>query len=191
MTVTATGSLMGTPEYMSPEQLRGDDVDFRSDLYSLGVVAFELFTGTLPFLGDTPVATIVKQLHDPPCLDVPALPGPIRPVLVRALAKDPSRPLRQRRRPLPALETAYGASATAKVVPHAGPSRPQPEDDTRPVNPGAGPESPPDRPDGARAGGARGLRRLSGERRRRRGAPTAAERADPGRSGGVHERSRP
>src|SRR5262245_42069277 len=90
VTVTATGSLMGTPEYMSPEQLRGDDVDFRSDLYSLGVVAFELFTGTLPFLGDTPVATIVKQLHDAPCLDVPSLPGPIRPVLVRALAQDPA-----------------------------------------------------------------------------------------------------
>ena len=48
-TVTATGALMGTPEYMSPEQLRGEDVDFRSDLYSFGIVVFELFTGRLPF----------------------------------------------------------------------------------------------------------------------------------------------
>ena len=80
---------MGTPEYMSPEQLRGDEVDFRSDLYSLGVVVYELFTGSLPFRGDTPVATIVKQLQDAPDLGLPALPEALRPVLARALAKSP------------------------------------------------------------------------------------------------------
>jgi eukaryotic-like serine/threonine-protein kinase len=88
-TVTATGALMGTPEYMSPEQLRGDEVDFRSDLYSLGVVAYELFTGSPPFRGDTPVATIVKQLQDAPDLALPALPRALRSVLARALAKSP------------------------------------------------------------------------------------------------------
>ena len=88
-TVTATGALMGTPEYMSPEQLRGEEVDFRSDLYSLGVVVYELFTGALPFRGDTPVATIVKQLQDAPDLSLPALPEALRPVLARALAKSP------------------------------------------------------------------------------------------------------
>ena len=86
-TVTATGALMGTPEYMSPEQLRGEPVDFRSDLYSFGIVIFELFTGTLPFRGETPVATILRQLQDPPKLDVPRLPAALRPVLRRALAK--------------------------------------------------------------------------------------------------------
>jgi serine/threonine-protein kinase len=84
VTVTATGSLMGTPEYMSPEQLRGEDVDFRGDLYSLGVVIFELFTGGVPFRGETAVATIVRQLHDAPFLDLPQLPEPLRPVLARA-----------------------------------------------------------------------------------------------------------
>jgi eukaryotic-like serine/threonine-protein kinase len=143
VTVTATGSLMGTPEYMSPEQLRGDDVDFRSDLYSLGVVAFELFTGTLPFLGDTPVATIVKQLHDAPCLDVPALPGPIRPVLVRALAKNPADRYASAEDMCRALESAFGASAAGRAASPSVPSRPPPEDDTRPVGPVAGPESPP------------------------------------------------
>jgi hypothetical protein len=88
-TLTATGDLMGTPEYMSPEQLRGDEVDFRSDLYSLGVVVYELFTGALPFRGDTPVATILKQLQDPPDLGLPTLPEALRPVLARALAKSP------------------------------------------------------------------------------------------------------
>lgn len=89
-TVTATGALMGTPEYMSPEQLRGEPVDFRSDLYSFGIVVFELFTGTLPFRGETPVATILRQLQDPPKLEVPRLPSALRPVLRRALAKDPA-----------------------------------------------------------------------------------------------------
>jgi serine/threonine-protein kinase len=88
-TVTATGALMGTPEYMSPEQLKGETVDFRSDLYSLGVVVYELFTGTVPFHGDAPVATILRQLQDPPALDVPRLPATLRPVLGRALAKEP------------------------------------------------------------------------------------------------------
>jgi serine/threonine protein kinase len=143
VTVTATGSLMGTPEYMSPEQLRGDDVDFRSDLYSLGVVAFELFTGTLPFLGDTPVATIVKQLHDAPCLDVPALPGPIRPVLVRALAKDPADRYASAEDLCRAFEAAYGAAAAGRVGSHANSSPPPPEDDTRPLNVSSEPESPP------------------------------------------------
>jgi serine/threonine protein kinase len=88
-TVTATGALMGTPEYMSPEQLRGEATGFRSDLYSFGIVIYELFTGSLPFRGDTPVATILRQLQDPPNLDVPRLPPALRPVLRRALAKDP------------------------------------------------------------------------------------------------------
>ena len=82
-TVTATGALMGTPEYMSPEQLRGEAVDFRSDLYSFGVVIYELFTGTLPFRGETPVATILRQLQDPPKLEVSRLPVAVRPVRPR------------------------------------------------------------------------------------------------------------
>jgi serine/threonine protein kinase len=88
-TVTATGALMGTPEYMSPEQLKGDAVDFRSDLYSLGVVIYELFTGTVPFHGDAPVATILRQLQEVPALDAPGLPATLRPVLRRVLAKEP------------------------------------------------------------------------------------------------------
>jgi predicted Ser/Thr protein kinase len=133
-TVTTTGTLMGTPEYMSPEQLRGEEVDYRSDLYSLGVVAYELFTGALPFRGDTPVATIVKQLHDTPSLDLPALPGPLRPVLARALAKAPDDRFADAGEMRRALEAAYEASA-----PGAGAARAEsqvvggPDDETRPV----------------------------------------------------------
>jgi serine/threonine-protein kinase len=90
---TATGHVLGTPEYMSPEQAQGQKVDFRSDIYALGVVTYEIFTGHVPFRGDTPISTILKHLHDPPPLE-PAVAGPLpaglRPVLRKALAKDPA-----------------------------------------------------------------------------------------------------
>jgi len=90
-TVTATGTLMGTPEYMSPEQLRGEQVDFRSDIYSFGIVTYELFTGVVPFRGETPVVTILRQLEQEPDLDRARLPAVLQPVLRVALAKDPAR----------------------------------------------------------------------------------------------------
>jgi serine/threonine-protein kinase len=91
-TLTATGLVVGTPEYMSPEQARGEKIDFRSDIYALGIVVFEFFTGSVPFRADTPPATILKQLQEPPPLDGPeaaGLPEAVKPVLRRALAKDP------------------------------------------------------------------------------------------------------
>ncbi len=91
-TVTATGHIVGTPEYMSPEQAQGQKVDFRSDIYALGVVIYEMFTGHVPFRGETPISTILKHLHDPPLLDGPqaaTIPPSLKPVLRRALAKDP------------------------------------------------------------------------------------------------------
>lgn len=136
-TVTATGALMGTPEYMSPEQLRGEEVDYRSDLYSLGVVVYELFTGALPFHGDTPVATIVKQLQAAPDLGLPALPEALRPVLARALAKSPADRYATADEMGRALEEASETQLPARA--RAG-GRGTPEDDTRPVPLGALPE---------------------------------------------------
>jgi outer membrane biosynthesis protein TonB len=142
--VTATGSLMGTPEYMSPEQLRGEDVDFRGDVYSLGIVIFELFTGSLPFRGDTPVATIVRQLHDAPYLDLPGLPGPLRPVLARALAKDPADRYATADAMRIALEAACQASEPGVVSAQgATTSEPASENATQPVARGAVPARPP------------------------------------------------
>jgi hypothetical protein len=137
-TVTAaTGSLMGTPEYMSPEQLRGDAVDFRSDLYSLGVVVHELFTGSVPFRGDTPVATIVKQLQDPPDLGSPRLPAALRPVLARALAKSAD----DRYLTADEMGLALRAAADASRAESGLPARPADggvarDDETRPLAPG-------------------------------------------------------
>ena len=89
---TATGMILGTPEYMSPEQARGQKIDTRSDIYALGIVIFELFTGNVPFRGATPVATILKHLQEPPPLEGPMverIPQGVRDILRRALAKEP------------------------------------------------------------------------------------------------------
>ena len=113
-TVTATGALMGTPEYMSPEQLRGEEVDFRSDLYSLGVVVYELFTGALPFRGDTPVATIVKQLQDAPDLSLPALPRIAAAGAGPGPRQEPRRPLRHGRRDGPGPRGGLGGAGAGR-----------------------------------------------------------------------------
>lgn len=87
--ITVTGQILGTPEYMSPEQIRGEKVDARIDIYALGVVIFEIFSGRVPFKGDTPIATIYKQLQDPPPLSgTDRLPPSLISVLRKALAKD-------------------------------------------------------------------------------------------------------
>ena len=89
--LTTTGQIMGTPEYMSPEQCLGDKIDYRSDIYSLGVVIYEMFTGQVPFRGDTPVATLFKHIQDPVPFEGPVagrIPLAAVKVLKRALAKD-------------------------------------------------------------------------------------------------------
>jgi serine/threonine-protein kinase len=88
-TATATGHIIGTPEYMSPEQVQGLRVDPRSDLYSLAVMTYELLTGRVPFKADTPLATIMLQVHEPPRLEDPTIPLNIAPILSKALAKRP------------------------------------------------------------------------------------------------------
>jgi len=88
------GVVHGTPEYMSPEQARGEGVGFPSDVYSVGIVAFELFTGDVPFRGHSTPKTVRKHVEEPPPLTGPAaarLPIPIVPVLRKCLEKDPTR----------------------------------------------------------------------------------------------------
>jgi serine/threonine protein kinase/beta-lactam-binding protein with PASTA domain len=90
--MTEAGSIVGTAQYLSPEQARGSGVDQRSDLYSLGIVLYELLTGTVPFNGDTPVEIAMKHLSQTPELPSvlrPDLPREVDLVVTRALAKDP------------------------------------------------------------------------------------------------------
>jgi eukaryotic-like serine/threonine-protein kinase len=90
--MTEAGSIVGTAQYLSPEQARGGVVDQRSDLYSLGVVLYELLTGETPFQGDTPVEIAMKHLSqapEPPSSLRPDLPRELDWIVMRALAKDP------------------------------------------------------------------------------------------------------
>jgi serine/threonine protein kinase len=90
--MTETGSIVGTAQYLSPEQAKGGEVDQRSDLYSLGIVLYELLTGKTPFEGDTPVEIAMKHLStapQPPSKLRPDIPRDLDMVVLRALAKDP------------------------------------------------------------------------------------------------------
>src|SRR5688500_8572783 len=91
--MTEAGSIIGTAQYLSPEQARGAPVDQTSDLYSTGIVLYELLTGTVPFTGDTPVEIAMKHLQQtpaPPSSHRPEVPRDLDYVVLRALAKDPS-----------------------------------------------------------------------------------------------------
>ena len=90
--MTEAGSIIGTAQYLSPEQARGAAVDQRSDLYSVGILLYEMLTGTVPFTGDSPVEIAMKHLSDtprPPSLERPEIPPDLDMVVLRALAKNP------------------------------------------------------------------------------------------------------
>src|SRR5215207_659631 len=90
--MTEAGSIIGTAQYLSPEQARGAPVDQTSDLYSVGVVLYELLTGVVPFSGDTPVEIAMKHLSDPPrppSVERSDIPPDLDMIVLRALAKDP------------------------------------------------------------------------------------------------------
>jgi len=89
--MTQTGALLGTPEYMSPEQAKGEEVDARSDLFSLGIIFYELLTGKSPYLATTPAATLLKRIQErpvPPAKLDPAIPRFVNDVVVRCLEID-------------------------------------------------------------------------------------------------------
>ncbi|MDZ4770223.1 MAG: protein kinase [Chloroflexota bacterium] len=92
--VTAAGMIIGTPAYLSPEQAQGMTLDHRTDIYSLGVVLYEMVTGMLPFASDDIPALLlqhVRQPAPPPSIHVPSLPLALENVILKALEKNPSR----------------------------------------------------------------------------------------------------
>lgn len=91
--LTSAGAIMGTPAYMSPEQGKGAAVDGRSDLYSLGIMFYEMLTGQVPYHDEYPMGVVIKHIRDPlPSARelVPNLSDAIENVLIKSLAKDPT-----------------------------------------------------------------------------------------------------
>ncbi len=90
MALTQTGQVMGTPQYLSPEQAQGGTATPASDVYSLGVVAFECLTSRRPFVGETPIATALAHLREPVPPLPPSVPADLAAVVTRSMAKDPA-----------------------------------------------------------------------------------------------------
>ncbi|TCP52458.1 serine/threonine-protein kinase [Tumebacillus sp. BK434] len=91
-TITQDGSVLGSVHYFSPEQARGGITDVKSDIYSLGVVLYEMLTGELPFSGETPISVALKHLQDhfvEPRQINPSLPQSVENIILKSLAKDP------------------------------------------------------------------------------------------------------
>src|SRR5215470_1957362 len=121
--LTMTGAIVGTPHYMSPEQVQGQPVDGRSDQFSLTVIAYELLTGEKPYTGEhltTVVYKIVAEEPPPPRRLNPTLTPAIEAVIRKALAKRPDTRYRSCQEFADALEEACAASKGWKVMPRGG-----------------------------------------------------------------------
>jgi hypothetical protein len=131
---TMTGAAVGTPAYMSPEQSLGQPGDHRSDLYSLGVVLYQLATGQLPYAADTPMAIMLKQVNEPlpaPRTVRPDLPESLERIILKALAKNPDERFQSAEEMLAQLDNL---ETSARLIPVAPPA------------PAGAPSGPPPRP---------------------------------------------
>jgi len=123
---TTAGSLLGTPAYMSPEQAEGKTVDARSDIYSLGLVMYEVFTGSAAFAGETPIAVALKQITERPRgprTVEPLIPETLEATILRCLEKDPA----QRFQSLDEVMAALALPLGQQTPIPAEPNRPPPQ----------------------------------------------------------------
>jgi serine/threonine-protein kinase len=128
--MTMTGSIMGTAQYLSPEQAQGHAVSEASDIYAVGIVLYELLTGSIPFDGETAVSIALKQVAAPPPVPSalnPAVPPELDAVVLRALAKDPRERFADADQFIAALEQVRGVlvadpESVAARRAHVGPA---------------------------------------------------------------------
>ncbi|MFN8464901.1 MAG: serine/threonine-protein kinase [Caldilineaceae bacterium] len=118
--LTVAGAMLGTPVYMSPEAVRGEECDMRSDVYSLGVVLYEMVTGTPPYLANTPYSMLQKLANEPlrrPREVNPALPENVEQLILRAVAKEPEERTATANELLGAIKAAQAALKAPTAVP--------------------------------------------------------------------------
>lgn len=117
--MTQTGALIGTPEYMSPEQARGEKLTERSDLFSLGVIFYELLTGKSPYPADAPLGTLWKRLQEkpkPPVEIDAGVPKPLNDIVMSALEIEPEKRMASSREMAQQLEIWLGPSAEGSTI---------------------------------------------------------------------------
>ncbi len=135
---TASGVSVGTPAYMSPEQGKGIKVDHRSDIYSLGIMLYEMVTRQVPFEAETPLAVLLKHITDPlplPRKVRPDIPEPVELVVLRALAKEPGDRFQSANELAQALATVI-----SRTAPHDQPSTPSTQPPIKPASTQPAPE---------------------------------------------------
>lgn len=118
--LTQTGKIVGTPAYMSPEQLRGDPADQRADIYSMGIILYQMVTGELPF--DTETGEVVSIIYqhlekepEPPSKLNPKLPQPVEQVILKSLQKEPDKRYNSMLQMADELDVALGRKASSGV----------------------------------------------------------------------------
>lgn len=117
-----TGAMIGTPAYMAPEQVSGKPVDYRTDIYALGLVLYEMFTGSEAFRADTPVAVALKQMQEaptPPHAIDPSIPVYVERAILKCLEKDPAKRFQSIAELENALRSTRSTGAAAAAVPLA------------------------------------------------------------------------
>ena len=139
--LTATGAVLGTASYLSPEQAAGQVATPASDVYALGVVAYQCLAGRRPFEGDNPLEIAMKHVRDNPPPLPPDIPPAVRDIVLRALAKDPGK-----RWPSAAALAAAARQAAATLAAAGAPPAPA---YGRPVSPPPAPPPPPPTGQGA------------------------------------------
>ena len=118
--LTQSGTVLGTMEYMSPEQAKGGHVDPRSDIYALGLIFYELLTGKMPFEAETPVASLLKRSQEavqPPIELEPTLPPAVNKVVLKCLEREPARRYQSAEEVNLALDVIQGRSHAAAASP--------------------------------------------------------------------------
>lgn len=125
-TQTASGLVSGTPAYMSPEQAQGEKTDHRTDIYSLGVVLYEMLAGRVPFEADSTLSVIYMHIHNPPP-PIPGITPKVQAVLNRALAKDPNDRYQTSREMAVDFFLSIGMTAQAETIMEPFPVAPRTE----------------------------------------------------------------